>query len=97
MSHRRFSWLALVALVAFAGPAFGAPDAAPTVTNPAPAPLFCPAETATPLELARIIPDPDFLLCTCDNCRAHLYEDCSISPDGYSIACADWLRLHCVK
>jgi hypothetical protein len=84
----------LVALVVLAGPAFAAPDAEPAGTA---APLFCPAETTAPLDLARIVPDPDFLLCTCDNCRVHLYEDCSISPDGYSIACSDWLRLHCVK
>lgn len=99
MSYRRLSLLALLAVLVFAPSAFAAPAGVTSGTTAATAtePLLCPADNASPVELVRILPPPDFLLCTCDNCRAHLYEDCSISPDGYSIACVDWLQLHCGK
>jgi len=34
-------------------------------------------------------------ICSCNFCRAHPSVDCQIGPgDGYSILCADYLKLH---
>lgn len=40
-------------------------------------------------------PPQDFILCTCELCKAEPETICQISPTGYSIVCADWYRLHC--
>jgi hypothetical protein len=36
-------------------------------------------------------------ICSCNFCRTHPYVDCQIGPgDGFSILCADYLKLfHC--
>lgn len=35
-----------------------------------------------------------YIICSCKVCKANPSVECQISPDGYSILCADWLRTH---
>lgn len=35
-----------------------------------------------------------YTICSCKVCKANPSVECQISPDGYSILCADWLRTH---
>jgi|CXWL01.1.fsa_nt_gi hypothetical protein len=97
MSYRfRLPLLAVLAVMALTLPAVSATE--PALTSPEVAPADACSAAATEDALWLAPPPPiDFLLCSCANCRAHPYEDCQISPDGYSIACSDWLRLHCDK
>jgi hypothetical protein len=49
----------------------------------------------TPAALDLVVPPADdFILCTCKFCNANPGIECQISPDGYSILCADYARLH---
>lgn len=57
---------------------------------------LCAETAATPgASLATAPPGDDFILCTCPFCRENPEVDCQISPDGYSIRCADWYAFHC--
>ena len=40
-------------------------------------------------------PPVDYILCSCNFCKANPDVDCQVSPSGYSITCSDWYRLHC--
>lgn len=82
---------AAAALLLAGAPTFGAVDAAQC---PAPAQSLT-VGTPTPLPAFMIPPQDDYILCTCDFCKANPYVDCQISPSGYSIQCSDWYRLHC--
>lgn len=97
MSYRlRLPLLAVLVAVALALPAVSATE--PALPSPEGATAStCPAVATEDVLWLAPPPPIDFLLCSCANCRAHPYEDCQISPDGYSIACSDWLRLHCDK
>ena len=39
-------------------------------------------------------PGDDFIRCGCSFCKANPDVECQISPDGYSILCADYARIH---
>lgn len=98
MSLRRcLPLLALIVAFTFSLPAVSAPESAPLPAAQTSAPSSCPAPEPTDIEWLAVPPPIDFLLCSCRNCAAHPYEDCSISPDGYSIACRDYLRINCDK
>lgn len=57
----------------------------------------CPEIATTEPALLDLAAPPagDFILCTCKFCKDHPDVDCQISPDGFSILCADWYAWRC--
>jgi hypothetical protein len=90
--------LALAALLLAAAPVSAA-TCEPSQPSRVAAPVCTePAASGPAAGLAAIIvPPPDFILCTCDFCKANPDVECQISPSGYTILCADYSRLHNCK
>ena len=50
----------------------------------------------TPAPTHAAAPAWEVVICSCKTCAQHPYVECQIGPgDGYSILCADYLRINC--
>lgn len=100
--------LALVTLLVTAGtvlarstepvlPAAAEPATVAAVPNPAAtiADDVCAEAQPAAAPPAEAISLQDFILCSCELCKAHPRVICRISPTGFSIVCADYYALSC--
>lgn len=55
----------------------------------------CPATDPAAESLPAAVPQPDFILCSCELCKARPDVICRISPTGFSIVCSDYYAAFC--